>query len=44
MILSDEEYLEFIKNGQKHALKILREYFENDNEEVQDDTNQDDTN
>ncbi len=30
MIISDEEYLEFIKNGQKYALEILREYFEND--------------
>lgn len=38
MIISDEEYLEFIKNGQKYALEILREYFENDDEEVQDDS------
>lgn len=38
MIISDEEYLKFIKNGQKYALEILREYFENDDEEVQDDT------
>lgn len=35
MIISDEEYLEFIKNGQKYALEILREYFENDDEEVE---------
>ena len=38
MIISDEEYLKFIKNGQKYALGILREYFENDDGEVQDDT------
>lgn len=30
MITSDEEYLEFIENGQNHALEILREYFKND--------------
>lgn len=30
MILSDEEYIKFIKDGQKFALEILREYFEND--------------
>lgn len=35
MIISDEEYLEFIKNCQKYALEILREYFENDDEEVE---------
>ena len=34
MIISDEKYLEFIKNGQKYALEILREYFENDDEEM----------
>ena len=39
MILSDEEYLEFIKEGQKFALEILREYFKNNDEEVQDDSN-----
>lgn len=38
MIISDEEYLEFIKNGQKYALEILGEYFKNDDEEGQDDT------
>nr|DAS51009.1 MAG TPA: NEMP family [Caudoviricetes sp.] len=39
MILSDEEYLEFIKEGQKFALKKLKDYFKNDVEkEVQDDT------
>lgn len=39
MILSDEEYLEFIKEGQKFALKKLKDYFQNDAEkEVQDDT------
>lgn len=37
MILSDEEYLKFIENGQKHALEILGEYFKNDDDEVQDD-------
>lgn len=30
MILSDEEYLEFIKEGQKFALKKLKDYFQND--------------
>ena len=34
MIISDEEYKKFIEDGQKYALKILREYFENDDEEV----------
>ena len=38
MIISDEEWIKFIKDGQKYALEILREYFENDDEEVQDDT------
>ena len=39
MILSDEEYLELIKEGQKFALKKLKDYFQNDVEkEVQDDT------
>nr|DAQ97471.1 MAG TPA: NEMP family [Caudoviricetes sp.] len=38
MIISDEEYLKFIENGQKYALEILREYFKNDDEEVRDDT------
>nr|DAT88197.1 MAG TPA: hypothetical protein [Caudoviricetes sp.] len=41
MILSDEEYLEFIKEGQKFALEKLKDYFQNDVEkEVQDDTDQ----
>lgn len=35
MIISDEEYLKFIKNGQKYALEILGEYFKNDDEEVE---------
>lgn len=35
MILSDEEYLKFIENGQKHALEILKEYFRDDDEEVE---------
>ena len=39
MILSDEEYLEFIKEGQKFALEKLKDYFQNDVEkEVQDET------
>lgn len=39
MIISDEEYLEFIKNGQKYALEKLKDYFQNDVEkEVQDDS------
>lgn len=37
MIISDEEYLKFIENGQKYALEILREYFKNDDEEKNDD-------
>lgn len=41
MILSDKEYLEFIKEGQKFALEKLKDYFQNDVEkEVQDDTDQ----
>ena len=35
MILSDEEYKKFIEDGQKYALEILREYFENDDGEVE---------
>ena len=34
MIISDEEYIKFIKDGQKFALEILGEYFENDDGEV----------
>lgn len=30
MILSDENYLEFIKEGQKFALEKLKDYFQND--------------
>lgn len=30
MILSDEEYLEFIKEGQNFALEKLKDYFQND--------------
>lgn len=30
MILSDEDYLEFIKEGQKFALEKLKNYFQND--------------
>lgn len=37
MIISDEEYKKFIEDGQKYALEILREYFENDDEEKNDD-------
>ena len=33
MIISDEEYKKFIKNGQKFALEILGEDFKNDDEE-----------
>lgn len=36
MIISDEEYLEFIKEGQKFALEKLKEFFsdnDNDNDE-----------
>lgn len=39
MILSDEEYLEFIKEGQKNALEKLEDYFQNDVEkEIEDDS------
>ena len=39
MILSDEEYLEFIKEGQKNALEKRKDYFQNDVEkEIEDDT------
>ena len=38
MIISDEEWLKFIKDGQKYALEILGEDFNHDDEEVQDDT------
>lgn len=39
MILSDEEYLEFIKEGQKNALEKLKDYFQNDVEkEIEDDS------
>ena len=30
MILSDEDYLEFIKEGQKFALEKLKDYFQDD--------------
>lgn len=30
MILSDEDYLKFIKEGQKFALEKLKDYFQND--------------
>lgn len=30
MILSDEDYLEFIKEGKKFALEKLKDYFQND--------------
>lgn len=30
MILSDEDYLEFIKEGQKFTLEKLKDYFQND--------------
>jgi len=33
MILSDEDYLEFIKEGQKFALEIMEELFPEDYEE-----------
>ena len=35
MIISDEEYIKFIKDGQKFALEILGEDFENDDDEVE---------
>ena len=39
MIISDEEWLKFIKDGQKFALEKLKDYFQNDVvKEVQDDS------
>ena len=39
MIISDEEWIKFIKDGQKFALEKLKDYFQNDVEkEVQDDS------
>lgn len=35
MIISDEEYIKFIKDGQKFALEILGEDFKNDDGEVE---------
>lgn len=35
MIISDEEWLKFRKDGQKYALEILGEDFENDDDEVE---------
>lgn len=35
MIISDEEWLKFIKDGQKNALEILGEDFKNDDGEVE---------
>lgn len=34
MIISDEEWLEFVKDGQKFTLEILGESFQDDGEEV----------
>lgn len=33
MIISDEEYIKFIKDGQKFALEILGEDFKDDEDE-----------
>lgn len=30
MIISDEEWIKFIKDGQKFALEKLKDYFQND--------------
>lgn len=38
MIISDEEYIKFIKDGQKFALDIMKELFPEDYEEVEDDS------
>lgn len=39
MIISSEEWLKFIKDGQKYALEKLKDYFQNDVvKEVQDDS------
>lgn len=38
MIISDEEWLKFTKDGQKYALEILGEDFKNDDEEEENDT------
>lgn len=33
MIISDEEYFEFIQNGQRNNLEKLKEIFPDDNED-----------
>ena len=33
MIISDEEYFEFIQNGQRNNLEKLKEIFSEDNED-----------
>lgn len=38
MIISDEEYIKFKKDGQKFALEIMKELFPEDYEEVEDDS------
>lgn len=38
MIISDGEYIKFIKDGQKFALEIMKELFPEDYEEVEDDS------
>ena len=35
MIISSEEWLKFIKNGQKYTLEKFEEIFPNENEEVE---------
>ena len=35
MITSDEEWLKFVKDGQKYALEILGESFQDDCEDVE---------
>ena len=35
MILSDEDYLEFIKEGQKFALEKIEELFPDNDDEVE---------
>ena len=38
MIISDEEYIKFIKDGQKFAIEIMEKLFPEDYEEVEDDS------
>lgn len=40
MMISDEEYIKFIENGQRYALEKLEELFSDNEDEVSDETDQ----